>query len=174
MTDANARKSEAFLHSRGFTSICRQSFFFTLCTFAVLSGGCVEQNRKAGISEDQETVKVTELIRRIDENPDRLHIESTPAVHELIDIGPAAIEPVLGLMLDDLEVRRQRGQRVLQEILVRMYGYEPGIQWANTPNQRKYLAKWESLGLEYDTELSARRKGVEKWKHWLGNGAPID
>ena len=61
--------------------------------------------------------QIEQLVNRINEKPDVLHSDYTPAVHQLIKIGlPALKNGVLELLLSNDDRTRMRAQRVLEEI----------------------------------------------------------
>ena len=50
---------------------------------------------------DATAKRIQGLLSRLDENPDPLHADYTPAVWELIEIGEPAIEPTLPYLLSE-------------------------------------------------------------------------
>ena len=114
------------------------------------------------------TFEIEELIKNIDKNPDKLHSDYTPSVHQLIDIGKPAISHLLKLMLSTPPLTRQRAQRALEGITMKMYGFKAGQGWATQNGERDWLKFWASLGdLSHDAPLELRSAAVKRWSEWL-------
>ena len=110
--------------------------------------------------------RVTKLISELDENPDVLHGDYTPAVRKLIDIGQPAIVPILDVMVtDDNQLSRLRAQRVLEGVTMQMHGFEFGQGWRSSDDENNWLKFWASLGnLDWKSTLAERLLAVEAWK----------
>lgn len=158
----------------------------TICTDRV-SIDCLAQKDGLELADE-----IRQLIDTIDHNPDRLHIELTPSVLRLVEIGEPAIPFVLELMLigDDEkenELREQalkdrgvvytpatigtrvRAKTVLTLVTAKMFGFERGKGWSKMGlGQEAFEKFWESLGsLDSHAPREERQKAVRLWHEWL-------
>jgi hypothetical protein len=114
------------------------------------------------------TDQIERLIDQIDQAPDKLHGDYTPAVYQLIDIGRPALPDALGLMLSAEEPTRLRAQRVLEGITMGLYGFRPGRGWPHERDEEAWRSFWAGLGnLSYDAPAAARKESVRLWRQWL-------
>lgn len=114
--------------------------------------------------------KVAELFARLDENPDILHADYTPAVHELIAIGRPTIAPALDLMLSDNEFTRMHAQRVIEGVTLREHRFVFGQGWTRPTGAAEWKQFWTRLGdLNDRASAEARRASVAKWRVWLSD-----
>jgi hypothetical protein len=115
--------------------------------------------------------EVRNLIERIDEDPDELHLDYTPAVHQLIAIGEAALEPALELMLSEDEMTRLHAQRVIEGVILTMLGFVFGRGWKegnSHENEARFRNLWSSLGdLDFEGTDEQRKHAVGLWRYWL-------
>ena len=116
--------------------------------------------------------KIAELIKRIDDQPDKLHGDYTPAGAQLIDLGEPALAPVLDLMLAEDGATRMRAQRVLEGITMKTYGFVQGKGWMNAIGETRWRDFWLGLGnLDWEASKTARERSVSLWRHWLAERA---
>ena len=112
--------------------------------------------------------EIGELINRINESPDKLHGDYTPASQQLIAIGERALGAVLPLMLNDDSVTRLRAQRVLEGITMKAHGFTAGRGWATLTGEDEFREFWRGLGgLNWQSPPDAREKSVALWTRWL-------
>ena len=116
----------------------------------------------------QPDARIDALVARINDKPDVLHSDYTPAVHELIEIGERAFPRVLPLMESDDVKTRLRALRVLEVGTLKMYGFSPGHGWERVDGEQRWRVFWRSLGdLRHDASLSSRRRSVRLWREWI-------
>jgi hypothetical protein len=119
--------------------------------------------------------EIGELIDRINERPDKLHGDYTPASQQLIAIGERALGAVLPLMLNDDPTTRLRAQRVLEGITMKAHGFTVGRGWETPIGEKHFREFWRGLGgLNWQSPRDAREKSVALWTRWLaqrGTGA---
>ncbi len=112
--------------------------------------------------------KIDDLIQHINESPDKLHGDHTPASMQLIDLGEAALDAVLQLMLDQDPDTRLRAQRVMEGITMKVHGFIPGRGWESPAGEMQWRDFWRALGnVNWEAPLDARKQGVALWTHWL-------
>jgi hypothetical protein len=111
--------------------------------------------------------EIIELVRAIDDAPDKAHSDYTPAVHRLIEIGEPALPAVLPLLLGDDEVTRLRAQRVLEGVTMALCGFRPGHGWHDGKGEDEWRALWRRLGdLDWQASPARREAAVHKWRRW--------
>src|SRR3954447_6369348 len=112
--------------------------------------------------------EIKSLTRRINDDPDKLHGDSTPAVDRLIEIGEPALEPALELISSADRETRMRAQRVLEGVTMRSHGFRPGEGWRDRDAEEAWRQLWASLGnLDWDAPAARRAEAVERWRAWL-------
>jgi hypothetical protein len=117
---------------------------------------------------DATVERVKTLLARINDDPDILHADYTPAVHELVQVGEPALAPTLELMLSDDRHTRMRAQRVLEGVTLVQHGFVFGQGWKEDQGEKRHRKFWSELGkLDYDAPPDKRAAGVAMWKKWL-------
>lgn len=99
---------------------------FWTCVAAILVSGCSAERTATPDPEpplDPVAERVKSLISRINDNPDKLHIDLTPAVGQPRRIGKPALLPCLELMLTDDVYTRLRAQRVIEGVVMIQHGF---------------------------------------------------
>jgi hypothetical protein len=126
-----------------------------------------------GLYELGEPDALPALIAAINDAPDRLHIEMTPAVHALSEMGLAAIPSILPLLESGEERTRQRAQKALELITRKLLaGAMP-----QRPLSQEAGAAWSALWREngsYDWNAPepARRASIDRWRSWIEEQSP--
>lgn len=112
------------------------------------------------------------LAQAINEQPDALHGDYTPAVHALVRLGLAALPAVLPLLESEDRFTRLRAQRVLEGVT---------REWAarHTPPRtrpgaaHRWRALWSLNGnYDWEADAAARARSVTLWKEWLRRPQP--
>ncbi|HEY4114164.1 MAG TPA: hypothetical protein VGM17_08905 [Rhizomicrobium sp.] len=112
--------------------------------------------------------RINELLARLNEAPDKLHSDHTPAVEELIAQGETVIAPVLPYAADGDEPTRMRAQRVLEGITMASLGFVPGKGWPDAAAEDRWRALWHSLGdLDWRAPAAQRVHAIALWQAWL-------
>jgi hypothetical protein len=115
--------------------------------------------------------EISSLLRRINDDPDKLHGDSTPAVERLIDLGEPALAPVLELMLASDSDTRLRAQRVLEGVTMASQGFRRGQGWLETEGEERWRRFWASLGnLDWRAPAERRAEAVARWHAYLVKG----
>jgi HEAT repeat protein len=103
----------------------------------------------------------------INDAPDPLHFEQTPAVQSLIELGTAALPTVFTLMESADERTRQRAQYILASVVLR----DITRRLQPRPLTSDAQMAWEELrqangSYQWDGPEAARRAAIERWKQW--------
>ncbi len=159
------------------------SFHLSCTAVILLCGGCgtqpsvtitdsPHQPQPPSPPSDATAERVKTLLARIGDDPDPLHIDFTPAVSELIDVGVPAILPTLDLMLSDDKLTRMRAQHVIEGVMGVEYGFVSGQGWKKVGGEEQWRKLWAELGdLDYQASLEKRLTSVTLWKRWLASRA---
>lgn len=105
-------------------------------------------------------------LRTLNDGEDMLHLDYTPAVRCLTEIGQPALDPLLPYLLRDDEITRLRAQRAVEGITIRLFQ-------VNNENQAEVEARWrkwwKEMGYSYDADPETRQAGVAKIRAWIEN-----
>ncbi|WP_106408398.1 hypothetical protein [Thauera propionica] len=113
-------------------------------------------------------VRVAELLKRIDEAPDELHVDHTPAANELVTIGRPALPGLLNLMASSKAETRLHAQRVFEGILMAEMGFVPGRGFSTTDGEDRFRALWAAQGsYDWNADEDARERSLAAWRAWL-------
>lgn len=111
---------------------------------------------------------IAALLARIDENPDELHLDSTPAVTALAAAGRPALPGLLDLMAAPQPHTRLRAQRAFEGVLMRELGFVPGQGFATPDGEQRLRALWAAQGgYAWDAPEPARAGAIAAWQAWL-------
>jgi hypothetical protein len=113
--------------------------------------------------------EIERLVAAIDDDPDSLHGDRTPAVDALVAHGLAALGEVLPLLEHAPELTRLRAQRVLEGVT---------LAWVrervkeNRPLTRSDTRAWQELwtangAYDWQGTPDERRASVARWRAWL-------
>lgn len=121
--------------------------------------------------------RVREALARLDEKPDMLHFDYTPAVSELIDLGEPAIEPTLPYLLSDSWATRVHAETAVAGAIQRMHGFVRGQGWTSTAGEEAHRRlcpvlwgeAWAGHTSLADTPRPMRVAYIEQVKRWLAS-----
>lgn len=123
--------------------------------------------------------RIREALARLDDDPDPLHAELTPAVYELTEIGEPALAPTLPHLLEEDPLTRRRANQVVRRVMQRSLNL-PVTSW-NPDDRRRWLEFYRTFWDHEaegnvdvcDATAEARAAYVERVENWLtlGNDA---
>jgi len=106
----------------------------------------------------------------IDDNPDELHLDLTPSVHALGEMGIEAIAPLLELMSSGKRDTRMHAQRALEMIVARRFGFRPGRGFPDVNAESAARRVWvDNGGYEFSANAGDRNASIVLWRRWLAN-----
>ncbi len=109
-----------------------------------------------------------ELLAAIDESPDELHLDYTPAVWALAELGWPVASRLLDLMAVAGEMTRLRAARALELIVERDHGFIADSGFPNPETEDAVRELWARNGdYRYDADERARAESVRRWRNWL-------
>lgn len=112
--------------------------------------------------------RLAELLAALDDAPDELHGDITPAVLALADLGWVAAPALLDHMLAASADTRLHAQRAFEGILMHDYGFVRGRGFANRDDEKRFRELWATHGgYTHDASQARRKMAVEAWRGWL-------
>lgn len=116
--------------------------------------------------------EISRLVGAINDEPDELHGDFTPAVLQLMNKGLAAAKAVLPLLNSPDSGSRARAYRVLEGVIKIRNGWVPGQGFKNFESQEKTQATLAANG-NYNAQMEEpqRLAAIEKWRRWLESNA---
>jgi HEAT repeat protein len=107
-------------------------------------------------------------LQTLDDAADELHLDITPSVQTLGEMGLKVLPSLLDLLMDEDEMTRLHAQRAFDLILARRHGFVPGIGFPSPEAAERMRDEWRANG-DYDYSAPARDRAVsvEKWRQWL-------
>ena len=112
--------------------------------------------------------EIARLVAAIDEHPDSLHGDRTPAVAALIEHGLAALPSILPLLETAPELTRLRAQRVLEGVTHAWVRERTPSRASSRAHTRAWQALWREHGAyDWRSPPEARRDAVARWQAWL-------
>jgi hypothetical protein len=111
---------------------------------------------------------IESLVATINEHPDPLHGDRTPAVEALIQHGVASLPYVLPLLAGEHELTRLRAQRVLEGVTLAWVRERTPSHAMTRGDVREWQELWDANG-SYDWRASpeARSESVGLWGDWV-------
>ena len=151
---------------------------WVLIVAAVALVGCTKPLEPTPLADTKPAVpanRVQELLAKLDDDPDILHADYTPAVWELIEIGEPVIEPTLPYLLSENETTRLHAERVIEGVMRRMYGFVAGKGWTRPGGEQEFrqlsntLWDFEARGGKsvYESPVRDRLAYILRVKRWL-------
>jgi len=106
------------------------------------------------------TSQIAAQLAVLDDAPDKLHLDRTPAVVRLVELGPQALAPTID-HLDHPEVlHRMRAQRVVEGLTRRQFGFD-GTAWPDGAFDR-WQAWWTTIGYDARGEPGERAAAIAR------------
>jgi hypothetical protein len=103
-------------------------------------------------------------VRTIDDGADELHMDRTPAVRCLVEIGEPALAPLFDLLLAPRELTRLRALRAIEGITVALPEFQAPDQQAREASWRAW---WQTIGYAYNAEPAPRQDAVARLRAWV-------
>jgi hypothetical protein len=97
-------------------------------------------------------------LRTLDDAPDPLHADRTPAVQCLIEIGEPALLPLVDLLGSDNGDTRMHAERAIQGITRRRFGFD-GFVWSEGAMER-WMHWWSAIGFDSAAAAPQRAEAI--------------
>jgi HEAT repeat protein len=111
---------------------------------------------------------VMACLQTLNDAPDEAHLDMTPAVQALGEIGMSVVPALLDLLMNEDEFTRLHAQRALELILNRRHGFQPGQGFPIPEAEEQMRTEWQANGAyDYAADAATRAASVAKWRRWL-------
>jgi hypothetical protein len=107
-------------------------------------------------------------IRALDDDPDELHADMTPAVSALAEIGEPALPALLEPLAAPAELTRLHAQRALEGAIYRRHGFRPGRGFPEPDGEDAARRDLLEIGYEYGAGEEERRAALQRLRAQLG------
>jgi HEAT repeats len=104
-------------------------------------------------------------LRALDDAPDPLHADRTPAVRCLIEIGEPALLPLIDRLASDDPDTRMRAERAVQGITRRRFGFD-GFAWPDGAMER-WMDWWSAVGFDAAAPPDRRAEAIGRLRAGL-------
>jgi hypothetical protein len=111
--------------------------------------------------------EIETLLRLFDEFPDPLHLDVTPAVLTLIDLGLPGLAAALDRLNAPERLTRKRAQRVLDGVVAKHFGWISNVGYPTRDAERQARVVMEAQGYDLDAPESERLAAIERWRAWV-------
>jgi HEAT repeat protein len=121
-----------------------------------------------GLARIRHPAALEASLNTLNDAPDKLHNDITPAVQTLGTMGLRAVPGLLNLLASDDRMTRLRAQRALEMIVDQRYGSQPGTGFPTLEAENDARADWREHGnYSFDAEPAARSAAIEALRRWL-------
>jgi hypothetical protein len=111
---------------------------------------------------------MTACLETLNDAPDELHLDITPSVRALGEMGLSAVPSLLDLLTHDDEMTRLHAQRALELILEHRHGFIEGRNKPSKERDETVRREWQANGdYDYSADAGTRAAAVAKWRLWL-------
>jgi len=104
----------------------------------------------------------------LNDSPDFLHSDITPAVSSLVKMGMAALPAVLPLLDAPDAHTRMRAQRVFEGVTREEMARRAGVRLDSELAHQAWRKLWAENGsYRFDASPEERRAAIKRWRDWL-------
>jgi hypothetical protein len=111
--------------------------------------------------------EIETLLRLFDEYPDPLHLDVTPAVLALIDLGLTGLAAALDRPNAPERLTRKRAQRVLDAVVARHFGWVAGVGYPSREAEQQARALMDAQDYDVDAPEPERVAAIARWRAWV-------
>ncbi len=107
-------------------------------------------------------------LQTINDGAYEAHLDISPAVIALADMGLVAVPSLLKLLIHDDEMTRLHSQRALEILINKRHGFIPGQGFISHEDENKARAEWLANGdYDYSADSASRIAAIARWQQWL-------
>lgn len=114
---------------------------------------------------------VQRAIAALDEHPDPLHHDQTPAVGELASMGLRAVAPLTTPLGSERQETRMRAQRAWESIVYARHGFVGGQGFPDADAEAAAVADLREVAYAFDDAPEQRAAALERLREWLGRAS---
>jgi hypothetical protein len=108
-----------------------------------------------------------DLARAIDDDPDPMHLDVTPAAQELGAMGLPAVPAILGVLEAEHPDTRLRAQRALEAVIYGRHGFVAGQGFPSDDAEDAARRELQAIGYDHEADAGARAAALERAREWL-------
>jgi hypothetical protein len=105
-------------------------------------------------------------LKTLDDGADPLHLDHTPAVFALREIGRPALAPLFAKLEAEDRMTRLHAQRAVEGITKREFGFDGVSNW-EAGGLERWEKWWRRIGYRSDAPAEARRRSVARLRQWM-------
>jgi hypothetical protein len=110
---------------------------------------------------------VRRAIAALDDDADPMHLDQTPAVHELARMGLRAVEPLATPLLSDDQDTRLHAQRAWEGIVYARHGFVSGQGFPDDDAEAAAIADLSAVGYSFEDGRPEREAAVRRLREWV-------
>ncbi len=118
-------------------------------------------------SDDEQAREIETLLHLFDEYPDPLHLDVTPAVLALIEMGLPGLAAALDRLNAPERLTRKRAQRLLDAVVARHFGWIAGVGYPTREAEQQARALMDAQGYDVDAPETERVAAIARWRAWV-------
>jgi len=104
-------------------------------------------------------------LQTLNDDPDPLHLDFTPAVWCLRQIGRPALPPLLDRLASDDRMTRMHALRAVEWITKSYFGFD-GQAW-QAGGLERWMQWWQTIGYDPEATAAKRLEAVNHLREWL-------
>lgn len=113
------------------------------------------------------TPAIQALVAKLDADADALHLDSTPAVQALAELGVPGGCAVLDALASTDAMTRLHAERVLEGVLSRRHDFRPGRGFPDQYAEDYVKTTLDVIDYHHDGVPEGRALGIVRWRVWL-------
>jgi hypothetical protein len=132
-----------------------------------MSVAAARWHQHAMAEQPDDSARIDAWLRAFDEQPDPLHVDITPSVLALIELGLPGIDAVLDRLNAPARLTRKRAQRVLDGALARHLGWVSSVGYPTPEAAQRARAIADANAYDADAAEPVRLAAIARWRGWL-------
>jgi HEAT repeat protein len=121
-----------------------------------------------GLARLHHPLALDALLATLNDGADALHIDMTPSVQSLGEMGLAAAMRLLDNLTADDMTTRLHAQRALEIIVNKRYGFQPGRGFPDPAAEGQAASAWRDHGdYDYTAGGTARERAASRLRAWF-------
>ena len=109
---------------------------------------------------------IEKAIASLDDDPDPLHGDQTPAVRRLAQIGVPAVSALTAPLLAESMTTRLHAQRAWESIVYARHGFAPGAGFPDDTAEETAASVITEVGYDFEQSGDEREAAVARMRDW--------
>jgi hypothetical protein len=115
---------------------------------------------------EPDVARIEAYVRAIDDDPDELHLDVTPASRALGEIGLPAVPALLDLLTANAEETRLHAQRAIEAVIYGQHGFVAGRGFPSAEAEQRARADLVEAGYDHAAPAAEREAAVGRLRAW--------